>query len=217
MRERSRGGKAGSRRWLTLRRFDARRQVRSLCGVDEAGRGPLAGPVVAAAVILPPDVHLRGVDDSKRLVRAERERLSVEIARAALAHAVALSDVPTIDRLNIRVATFAAMRGAVTLLAMAPDLVLVDGFPVPDLLVPHEPVIGGDHKSLAIASASILAKVHRDRLMDDYHELYPEYGFDRHRGYCTAEHLAALRRHGPCPIHRQSFAPTRLAAQLICL
>src|SRR5688572_11642558 len=101
MRERSRGGMAGSRRWLTLRRFDARRQVLSLCGVDEAGRGPLAGPVVAAAVILPPDVRLRGVDDSKRLVRAERERLSVEIARAALAHAVAESDVPTIDRLNI--------------------------------------------------------------------------------------------------------------------
>jgi ribonuclease HII len=219
MSERSRGGnsgKSGNRRWLVLRRFDARRRVLALCGVDEAGRGPLAGPVVAAAVILPPNVCLRGVDDSKRLARAARERLEVEIARTALAHAVAEADVPTIDRLNIRVATFAAMRGAVADLTLVPDLVLVDGFPVPDLLFPHEPVIGGDRRSLAIASASILAKVHRDRMMDDYHRLYPEYGFDRHRGYCTVEHLEALKRHGPCPIHRQSFAPTRLAAQLTC-
>jgi ribonuclease HII len=173
--------------------------------------------VVAAAVILPLRAKLRGVDDSKRLKPEERARLAGEIIACARAHAVAGIDSTTIDRVNIRVATFAAMRAAVAALAIAPDLVLVDGFPVPDLLLRHEPVIGGDHRSLSIAAASILAKVHRDRLMDDFHRLYPEYGFDRHRGYGTAEHLDALRRHGPCPIHRWSFAPTRLAAQLTCL
>jgi len=209
--------RGASRHWLRLRRFDARRGAELLCGVDEVGRGPLAGPVVAAAVILPPAAKLPGTDDSKRLRAAERERLAEAILGCARAHAVAGVDSTTIDRVNIRVATFRAMRAAIAALAIAPDLVLVDGFPVPDLLCRHEPVVGGDHLSLSIAAASILAKVHRDRLMDEYHALYPEYGFDRHRGYGTAEHLAALRRHGPCPIHRLSFAPTRLAAQLTCI
>jgi ribonuclease HII len=212
----SQASQAG-RHWLRLRRFDARRQAVALCGVDEVGRGPLAGPVVAAAVILPPKAQLPGADDSKRLKPEERARLALEITACARAHAVAGVDSVTIDRVNIRIATFAAMRAAIAGLAIAPDLVLVDGFPVPDLLLRHEPVIGGDHLSLSIAAASILAKVHRDRLMDEFHRLYPEYGFDRHRGYGTAEHLDALRRHGPCPIHRWSFAPTRLAAQLQCL
>ncbi|HWN82363.1 MAG TPA: ribonuclease HII [Candidatus Udaeobacter sp.] len=206
-----------SRLWLRLRRFDDRRSAEVLCGVDEVGRGPLAGPVVAAAVILPTKARLPGADDSKRLRRAERERLAQAITACARAHAVAGVDSLGIDRLNIRMATFHAMRSAVAALAIVPDLVLVDGFPVPDLLVRHEPVIGGDHLSLSIAAASILAKVHRDRLMDEFHMLYPEYGFDRHRGYGTPEHLEALRRHGPCPIHRLSFAPTRLAAQITCI
>ena len=209
--------RGAGRQWLRLRRFDDRRCAAFLCGVDEVGRGPLAGPVVAAAVILPAKAQLPGTDDSKRLRASERERLAQAITACARAHAVAGVDSTTIDRVNIRVATFHAMRAAIAGLAIAPDLVLVDGFPVPDLLFRHEPVVGGDHLSLSIAAASILAKVHRDRLMDEYHVLYPEYGFDRHRGYGTAEHLAALRRHGPCPIHRLSFAPTRLAAQLTCI
>jgi ribonuclease HII len=200
-----------------LRRFDARRRVALLCGVDEAGRGPLAGPVVAAAVVLAPDARLPGVDDSKRLARGVRGELAALVRGAAVSHAVAVVDVPVIDRINIREATFAAMREAVSGLGLVPDLVLVDGFAIPDFLSRQEPVIGGDRKSLAIAAASILAKVHRDALMDEYHQLYPEYGFDRHRGYGTAEHLAALKRLGPCPIHRRSFAPTVLAAQLACL
>ena len=181
------------------------------------GRGPLAGPVVAAAVILVPGARLPGVDDSKRVPRAARGELAVLIRAAARSHALAAVDVQAIDRLNIREATFVAMRKALGALEVTPDLVLVDGFAIPGLLLRQEPVIGGDRKSLSIAAASILAKVHRDALMDEYHRLYPEYGFDRHRGYGTAEHLAALRRHGPCPIHRRSFAPAALAAQLACL
>jgi ribonuclease HII len=200
-----------------LRRFDARRGVATLCGVDEAGRGPLAGPVVAAAVVLAPDARLPGVDDSKRLAPEERERLEPLVRAAARSYGVAAVEARVIDRINIRQATFLAMRRALDGLGLAPDLVLVDGFPIPDLLLRQEPVVGGDRQSLAIAAASILAKVHRDELMDGFHRLYPEYGFDHHRGYGTAEHLAALRRLGPCPIHRLSFAPTRLVAQLSCL
>lgn len=202
---------------MVLRRFDARRRAAHLCGVDEAGRGPLAGPVVAAAVVLAPGARLPGVDDSKRVPPGARADLAALVRRTALGHAVAVVDVALIDRINIREATFVAMRAAVSDLGLTPDLVLVDGFAIPDLLARQEPVIGGDRKSLAIAAASILAKVARDALMDEYHRQYPEYGFDRHKGYGTAEHLAALKRCGPCPIHRRSFAPTVLAAQLACL
>jgi ribonuclease HII len=205
------------RRWLALRRFDAERKAALLSGVDEAGRGPLAGPVVAAAVILPAGVRLPGVDDSKRVPRAARGELATLIRARARNHALAVVDATTIDRINIRAATFEAMRTALAALGAVPDLVLVDGFAIPDLLLAQEPVIGGDRRSLSIAAASILAKVYRDALMDEYHRLYPEYGFDRHRGYGTAEHLAVLRRLGPCPIHRRSFAPAALAAQLACL
>ncbi len=173
--------------------------------------------MVAAAVVLAPGARLPGVDDSKRVARAARSGLAALIRAAARSHAVAEVDVAAIDRINIREATFVAMRTALATLAVVPDLVLVDGFAIPDLLLAQEPVIGGDRKSLSIAAASILAKVHRDALMDEYHRLYPEYGFDRHRGYGTAEHLAALKRLGPCPIHRRSFAPAALAAQLACL
>ncbi len=172
--------------------------------------------MVAAAVVLGLDAGLRGVDDSKRLAPDSRLELAAAIRAAAAHHAVAAVEAAVIDRVNIRQATFLAMREAVSRLGVVPDLVLVDGFAIPDLLLRQEPVIGGDRRSLAVAAASILAKVHRDGLMDEYHRLYPEYGFDRHRGYGTAAHLAALRRHGPCPIHRRSFAPTVLAAQLAC-
>jgi ribonuclease HII len=207
----------GRRRWLVLRRFDQKRGVATLCGVDEAGRGPLAGPVVAGAVILRPDARLPGVDDSKRLTPAERLEAVARVREGALGHAVVAIDSLVIDRVNIRQATFLAMRQAVSNLTLVPELVLIDGFPVPELLIRQEPVFGGDRRSLAIAAASILAKVHRDALMDEYHRLFPEYGFDHHRGYCTADHLDALRRHGPCPIHRRSFAPTRLSQQLAVL
>ncbi len=209
--------KRRAQRWLALRRFDAGHNVPLLCGVDEAGRGPLAGPVVAAAVVLPRDVRLPGVDDSKRLAPHERAELAPVIRAAVPHHAVARVDADVIDRVNIRQATFDAMRRAISGLGLVPDLILVDGHAIPDLLFRQEPVIGGDRRSLAIAAASILAKVHRDELMDEYHRLYPEYGFDHNRGYGTAAHVAALRRHGPCPIHRRSFAPTVLAAQLACL
>jgi ribonuclease HII len=185
--------------------------------VDEAGRGPLAGPVVAAAVVLPEDAPLAGVDDSKRLGAEKRQELAGLVREVAVGHAIVAVDSSTIDRINIRQATFLAMRRALGALGLVPDLVLVDGFPIPDLILRQEPVIGGDRRSLSIAAASILAKVHRDGLMDELHRLYPEYGFDRNRGYGTAEHVTALKRHGPCPIHRQTFAPTRLAAQLACL
>jgi ribonuclease HII len=202
------------RRWRVLARFDARRGIANLCGIDEVGRGPLAGPVVAAAVVLPPKVRLVGVDDSKRLTPGMRAQVAARVRAAAARYAVGLVEPRVIDRINIRQATFLAMRNALDALDLVPDLVLVDGFPVPGLMLRQEPVIGGDRRSLVIAAASILAKVHRDEMMDEFHRLYPEYGFDRHRGYSTAEHLAALRRHGPSPIHRRSFAPTRLAAQL---
>jgi len=205
------------RRWRVLRRFDARRRVVTLCGVDEAGRGPLAGPVVAAAVVLPPRARLQGVDDSKRLSPRMRDQLAARVRTEAAGYAVAVVESRVIDRINIREATFLAMRNCLAALGSVPDLVLVDGFPVPGLMFRQEPVIGGDRRSLVIAAASILAKVHRDEMMDEFHRLYPEYGFDRHRGYTTAEHLAALRRHGPSPIHRRSFAPTRLSAQLAVL
>jgi ribonuclease HII len=205
------------RRWQALRRFDARRCVATLCGVDEAGRGPLAGPVVAAAVVLPARARLKGVDDSKRLSPERRVRLATQVRTEAAGYAVAVVESRVIDRINIREATFLAMRNSLVALGLVPDLVLIDGFPVPGLMFRQEPVIGGDRRSLVIAAASILAKVHRDEMMDDFHRLYPEYGFDRHRGYSTAEHLAALRRHGPSPIHRRSFAPTRLSAQLAAL
>ncbi len=212
-----RGGASGGRRWRILRRFDARRGVASLCGVDEVGRGPLAGPVVAAAVVLRPGAPLKGVDDSKRLSPATRVEVAERVRAGAIRHALAVVEARIIDRINIRQATFLAIRQAIAALDLVPDLVLVDGFPIPDLLLRQEPVIGGDRRSLAIAAASILAKVHRDAMMDEYHRQFPDYGFDRHRGYCTAQHLEALRRVGPSPIHRLSFAPTRLAQQLVAL
>jgi len=180
-----------------------------VAGIDEAGRGPLAGPVVAAAVILPRGCCPRGLDDSKKVPAPRREILAALIRRAALAWAVGLSTVAEIDRNNIHQATFRAMRRALAGLAVRPGHLLVDGYRIPDAPVAQTAVKHGDALCASIAAASILAKVTRDQMMAEYHRLYPQYGFDRHKGYGTAEHMRALAAFGPCPWHRRSFAPVR--------
>lgn len=179
------------------------------CGVDEAGRGPLAGPVVAAAVILDPARPIVGLADSKKLSPARREQLATEIRGKALAWCVAEASVAEIDTLNILQATLLAMQRAVAGLALTPDEVLIDGNRCPVLALPCRAIVGGDATVAAISAASILAKTTRDAGMRELHRQYPDYGFDRHKGYGTAAHLAALRRWGPTPVHRKSFAPVR--------
>jgi ribonuclease HII len=182
-----------------------------MAGVDEAGRGPLAGPVVAAAVILNDLKPIRGLADSKVLTPQRREVLAERILDRALCVAVGVASVEEIDTLNILQATLLAMRRAVEGLRLPPQRVLVDGNQLPRLLVPAEAVIGGDATVRSISAASIVAKVHRDRLCLELHEQWPAYGFHGHKGYATPEHLAALKRHGACPVHRRSFAPVREA------
>ena len=181
-----------------------------VAGVDEVGRGCLAGPVVAAAVVLDPDTHIPGVADSKLVPAAERERLHDRIVQRAIAWAVASADVTEIDRLNIHQASLVAMRRAILALVPLPDMVLVDAFRVPELPMPQRGVPHGDRRCSAIAAASIVAKVTRDRLMHDLHGRDPRYGFDRHKGYATAFHLAALARFGYSDVHRRSFRPPTL-------
>jgi len=180
-----------------------------VAGVDEAGRGPLAGPVVAAAVILDDLQPIKGLADSKVLSPARREALYDEIRAKALCCCVAEASAAEIDELNILQATMLAMRRAVEGLRLKPAKVLVDGNRIPVLRVPAEAIVKGDATVKAISAASILAKVHRDRLCVALHEAHPQYGFDGHKGYPTPEHLAALRAHGACPAHRRSFAPVR--------
>jgi ribonuclease HII len=182
-----------------------------IAGVDEAGRGPLAGPVVAAAVILDDEQPIAGLGDSKVLTERRRERLFDEIRAKALACCIAEASVEEIDRLNILQATLLAMRRAVEGLRLRPGLVLVDGNRLPTLPMPAEAIVKGDAKVPAISAASILAKVHRDRLCLQLHARFPSYGFDVHKGYPTPAHLAALGRHGASPEHRRSFAPVRAA------
>lgn len=182
-----------------------RRGFRLVAGVDEAGRGPLAGPVVAAAVILPDGMDFPGVTDSKKVPPHRREELAAVISRRAVSVGIGWADPDEIDRTNILRATLTAMVRAIHGLDIAPDFVLIDGPYRLPITIPHRGVIKGDARSLSIAAASIVAKVHRDRLMEAYHEQYPAYGFDRHKGYPTVQHLEALRRLGPCPIHRRSF------------
>jgi ribonuclease HII len=177
------------------------------CGVDEAGRGPLAGPVMAAAVILDPRNPIDGLDDSKKFSAKRRDALAIEIRAKAIAWAVAEASVEEIDRINILQATLLAMRRAVEALHIAPTHALIDGDRCPKLVCPAQAIVGGDGKVQAIAAASILAKTVRDAHMMAMHALYPLYGFDRHMGYGTEQHLAALRAHGRCPIHRSGFAP----------
>ena len=183
------------------------------CGVDEAGRGPLAGPVVAAAVILPPGTSLSGLNDSKKLSPRQRERLAAEIRATALAWAVAEASAAEIDAWNILRSTLRAMARAVAALPVMPDEVLVDGNQAPALEVPVRTIIGGDALEPAIMAASILAKTHRDARLVALEARHPGYGFARHKGYGTAAHLAALARLGPCPEHRRSFAPVRAALE----
>lgn len=180
-----------------------------ICGVDEAGRGPLAGPVSAAAVILDPDHPIAGLADSKELTPQQRERLAVIIRERALAWAVAYAEVAEIDRLNILQASLLAMRRAVLALHIRPQQVLVDGLYCPRTGIPSHAIVKGDSTVAAISAASILAKTARDALMVELHETYPRYGFAEHKGYCTAAHLAALREHGVTAIHRRSFRPVR--------
>ncbi len=184
-----------------------------IAGVDEAGRGPLAGPVVAAAVILDDMSPIAGLADSKKLTERRRERLYDEIRAKALCCSVGQASVEEIDRLNILHATMLAMQRAVQGLRLKPTKVLVDGNRLPALDVLAEAVVGGDALVPAISAASIVAKVTRDRLLQALHQRHPEYGFDRHKGYGTAEHLAALRRLGPLPEHRRSFAPVAQVAR----
>jgi len=183
--------------------------ITRVAGVDEAGVGPLAGPVVAAAVVFAPGAALRGVDDSKRLTPTRRTALEAEIRALALGVGVGIVDVSDIDRLNIYRAALEAMRRAVLALPVSPDHVLVDARRIPDITAPQTALVHGDARSFSIAAASIVAKVTRDRLMHDLDARYPEYGFRDHMGYGTPQHLAAIDRHGPCPAHRRSFAPVR--------
>lgn len=180
-----------------------------IAGVDEAGRGPLAGPVVAAAVILFRDDDVTGLKDSKLLSAARREALAADIRTRAVAWALGAAEVEEIDRVNILEASMRAMSRAVAALAVRPQRVLVDGNRTPRLACEAQAVVGGDRCIASVSAASILAKVARDRLMADFDRLYPEYGFARHKGYPTAAHRQALARFGPCPIHRRSFAPVR--------
>lgn len=184
-----------------------------IAGVDEAGRGPLAGPVAAAAVILDAARPINGLADSKQLSAATREKLAAEIRKQSCAWSVAFASVEEIDRLNILQASLLAMQRAVAGLALAPTLVLVDGNRAPILPCTARAIVRGDVTEAAISAASILAKVARDALLDELDGVYPAYGFARHKGYPTPAHLAALAAHGPCSVHRMSFAPVRAACR----
>ena len=192
--------------WLLYERTAREEGYTLVCGVDEAGRGPLAGPVFAAAVILPPDTIIEGVNDSKKLSEKKREALFDVIREKALAYGIAAADHSEIDDINILNATYLAMRRAVEMLEPAPDLIIVDGNRLPpDLPAEGRTLVKGDALCHSIACASILAKVSRDRFMLAMAEKYPQYQFEKHKGYGTAAHIAALREHGVCPIHRRSF------------
>lgn len=180
-----------------------------LAGVDEAGRGPLAGPVVSAAVILPESPRIRGLDDSKAVTAIQRERLFGAIMERAISSAVSVVQAEVIDSLNILGAAMQSMRECIQKLAVRPHLVLVDGNQKPGSGVPERAIIKGDSLSACIMAASILAKVTRDRIMVEAHERFPMYGFDKHKGYSCKAHIEALRAHGPCPLHRRSFDPLR--------
>lgn len=176
-----------------------------IAGVDEAGRGPLAGSVFAAAVILPPGLVIEGINDSKKLSPKKREELFDIITKSALAYSIASIDNFVIDEINILNATYKAMARAIEGLSITPDYVIIDGNSAKGILLPHECVVKGDAKSQSIAAASILAKVARDRQMIEYDRLYPQYNFKKHKGYGTKEHIQNIIKYGPCPIHRRSF------------
>jgi ribonuclease HII len=181
-----------------------------IAGVDEAGRGPLAGPVVAAACVIPEGLFIAGVNDSKQLQPSHREELYNQIlSNEAIDYGIGIVDAATIDQINILRATFEAMRAAIAALKTEPDYLLVDGLHLPTEKIAGLAIVEGDGKSQSIAAASILAKVTRDRIMVQFHEQWPLYGFSQHKGYGTQEHVEAIHRYGPCPIHRMSFEPIK--------
>ncbi len=202
----------GERLEKELKRLEAMREYETayaaysyICGVDEAGRGPLAGPVTAGAVILPKDCRILYLNDSKKLSEKRREELFVQIKEQAVAWAVGVAGPERIDEINILQATYEAMRKAIGELKVQPDLLLNNAVKIPGLAIPQVPIIKGDAKSMSIAAASILAKVTRDHMMAGYDELFPGYGFAKHKGYGTAAHIKAIEELGPCPIHRRTF------------
>ena len=191
--------------WLEFEKEALAKGYKSVCGVDEAGRGPLAGPVCAAAVILPEGVIIDGVNDSKKLSEKKRESLFDVIREQALSHSIAYATVDEIEEINILNATMLAMRRAIDGLDIKADYAMIDGNKIPPLDIDAECIVKGDAKSMSIACASILAKVSRDRLLYKYAEEYPMYGFDKHKGYGTKVHREAILKYGPCPYHRKSF------------
>ena len=191
--------------WFLYEKEAAQKGYSAVCGIDEAGRGPLAGPVFAAAVILPAEVEIPGLNDSKKLTAKKREALFPLIQEKAVSWSVAFATESEIDEINILQATYLAMRRACEGLSIPADYALVDGNRMPPLSVPGETIVKGDSLSASIAAASVLAKVSRDRLMLELDSLYPEYEFAKHKGYGTALHVELLRKYGPCPIHRRSF------------
>ena len=176
-----------------------------ICGIDEAGRGPLAGPVVAAAAVLPKDCQIFYLNDSKKLSEKKRDLLFDEIKEKAVAYGIGIVSPQVIDEINILQATHEAMRQAISQLNVIPEILLNDAVTIPGVDIMQVPIVKGDAKSVSIAAASILAKVTRDRMMMEYDQIYPEYGFAKHKGYGTAAHIAALKEYGPCPIHRRTF------------
>lgn len=194
---------------LRLERGFWRRGMIHVAGVDEVGVGPLAGPLVAAAVILPVEVSLRGIDDSKRLTRKRREQLAEEIRACAVGIGLGVVEVEEVDRLNVYRSALLAMRRAVLALPVRPQQLLIDARQIPDIDISQMSLVKGDSQSYSIAAASIVAKVARDAMMRELDSQYPQYGFAKHMGYGTREHLAALRQYGPCPAHRRSFAIIR--------
>lgn len=180
-------------------------QYQWICGIDEVGRGPLAGPVVAGAVILPKDSRILYINDSKKLSPQKREELYDVIRKEAVAIGIGMASCERIDEINILQATYEAMRSAIGQLAVQPDLLLNDAVTIPQVDIPQVPIIKGDAKSISIGAASIIAKVYRDRMMEEYDKMYPGYGFASNKGYGSQEHIQALKKLGPCPIHRKSF------------
>ena len=191
--------------WLEFEQQAAARGYSAICGVDEAGRGPLAGPVCAAAVILPENTVIDGVNDSKKLSEKKREALFDVICETARSYSIAYASVEEIEELNILNATMLAMKRAVEGLDVKADFAMIDGNRTPDLEIESEFIIKGDAKSMSVACASILAKVSRDRLLYEYAKEYPQYGFEKHKGYGTKAHTEAIKEYGPCPYHRMSF------------
>lgn len=189
-----------------MKEFDREYKIYgTICGIDEAGRGPLCGPVVAAAVILADEYNILYINDSKKLSETKREEVYKEIDKYAVAYGVGIVSPERIDEINILQATYEAMRTAIHKLSVTPDILLNDAVTIPMVDIKQVPIIKGDAKSQSIAAASIVAKVTRDHLMEEYDKLYPEYGFAKHKGYGTAAHIKAIKEYGPCPIHRRTF------------